>query len=133
MPRKTLKSRSSKNTSDTNSNRIRQITSELIGNENSDDLMLKILDVLSETEIVPSVGSYYVFVYSPKTANIEYDAHPLVAVTDIFKWGFRGINFHWGETRQYTWQEILGSLHKVYPEEIKDLQAIPFGQIRINS
>lgn len=133
MPRKTLKSRKAKNTSDTNSNRIRQITDELIGNENSDDLMLKILDVLSETEIVPSVGSYYVFVYSPKTANIEYDAHPLVAVTDIFKWGFRGINFHWGETRQYTWKEILGSLHKVYPEEIKDLQAIPFGQIRINN
>jgi hypothetical protein len=129
MPRKTLSQQRSKNT-DNKRNRIRQIHSRLIGNENSDDLMLKVLEVLNETELVPNVGGFYVFVYSPKTENIQYDAHPFVAVTDIFKWGFRGINFHWGEVRQYTWEEIVGSLHIVYPAELKDLQALPFAKIK---
>lgn len=132
MPRKTLKERRSRN-SDTKRNRIRELRNDLIGSESSDDLMLKILEVLTETEIIPSVGGYYVFVYFPKTPNIKYDVHPFVAVTDIFRWGFRGVNFHWGEVRQYTWEEIVGSLHKVYPEEVKDLQSIPFAKLRINN
>jgi len=57
----------------------------------------------------------------------------LVAVTDVFKWGFKGINMHWGETRQYTWDEVAGSLYEVFPSEIKDLQAIPFANFRINN
>ena len=95
--------------------------------------MIEILDVLSETEATPSVGNYYTFVYQPKTSSVRYDAHPFVAVTNIFSWGFSGINFHWGQTRQYTFQEVVGSLHKVYPNEIRDLQTLPFGKIRINS
>lgn len=128
MPRKTLKQR--QKVSDTNKNRIRPLLRQLIGLEDPDDFMFKILEVLTETEVIPNTGEYYVFVYNPKTKNITYDAHPFVAVTDIFRWGFRGINFHWGETRQYTWQEIVGSLHRVYPEEIKDLQAIPFANFK---
>jgi hypothetical protein len=56
-------------------------------------------------------------------------------VTDVFPWGFRGINFHWGKTgfRQYTWNEVPGSLYEVYPEELADLREIPFGNIRLNS
>jgi hypothetical protein len=73
------------------------------------------------------------FVYNPKTPNIQYDQNPLVAVTDIFSWGFRGINFHWGEVRQYTWDEIAGGIYEVYPAELKDLQTIPFGKFRLNS
>jgi hypothetical protein len=130
MPRKTIKQRQKSQVSDTNSNRIRPLLKQLIGLEDPDDFMLKILEVLSETEIVPNTGEYYVFVYNPKSSNITYDAHPFVAVTDIFKWGFRGINFHWGEPRQYSWQEIVGSLHRVYPEEVKDLQTIPFAKFK---
>ena len=78
---------------------------------------------------------FYVFVYNPKTPNIQYDQNPLVAVTDRFQWGFRGINFHWGSRgiRQYTWDEIPGSLYEVYAEELADLREIPFGKIRLNS
>jgi len=135
MPRKTLKQRTGKNVTDTDSNvnRIRNISDNLIGNEDPDDLMLEILNVLSESGKVPQSGKYYVFVYNPKTPNIQYDQNPLVAVTDVFQWGFRGINFHWGETRQYTWNEVAGSLYEVFPSEIKDLQQIPFGNIRINN
>lgn len=122
-----------KRPTDDKNNRIRNITNNLIGNEDPDDLMVEIISVLSESGKVPSAGKYYVFVYNSKTPNIQYDQNPLVAVTDVFSWGFRGINFHWGEIRQYTWDEVAGGIYEVYSSEIKDLQAIPFGKFRLNS
>jgi len=133
MPRKTLKQRKEPNPTTDKSNRIRNILDNLIGNEDPDDLMIEILDAIQESGKMPSVGKYYVFVYNPKTPNVQYDQNPLVAVTDRFQWGFRGINFHWGEMRQYTWDEIPGSLYEVYAEELADLREIPFGKIRLNS
>ena len=133
MPRKTLKQRKEPNPTTDNNNRIRNILDNLIGNEDPDDLMIEILDAIQESGKVPSVGKYYVFVYNPKTPNVQYDQNPLVAVTDRFQWGFRVINFHWGEMRQYTWDEIPGSLYEVYAEELADLREIPFGNIRLNS
>lgn len=122
MPRKTLKQR----------NRIKPIIRRLIGTENSDYLMQKIIGVLSKEDSIPSVGKYYTFVYYPKTPNIRYDAHPLVAVTDVFSWGFRGINFHWREVRQYTWAEVVDGMYPVYPQEIEDLRTIPYKKIRMS-
>ena len=113
--------------------RIDPIMKNLVGNENPDDLAQDILEVLTEGSNVPEEGNYYVFVYQPKTPNIRYDAHPLVAVTDVFQWGFRGINFHWGQSRQYTWQEIVGSLHIVNSDELQDLISIPYGKIELNN
>lgn len=133
MPRKTVQEQKQKRPSDTKYNRIRPVLDKLIGIEDPDDLMEEILSVLTKTELVPEVGNYYIFVYFSKTPNIQYDAHPFVAVTDIFKWGFRGINFHWGQMRQYTWDEIVGSLHLVYDNEVKDLQELPFRKINLNS
>lgn len=134
MPRKTLKQRDTKNTdTDDNINRVRKVSDNLIGNEDPDDLMIELMTALSESGKIPKSGKYYIFVYNPKTPNIQYDQNPLVAVTDVFSWGFRGINFHWGEVRQYTWSEIAGQLYEVYPSEIKDLQLIPFGKFRLNS
>ena len=114
-------------------NRITPILQNLIGTEDPDDLMLDILEVLTDVEVVPDVGGFYTFVYQPKTPGIQYDAHPLVAVTDIFRWGFRGINFHWRGPRQYTWQEIVGNLHVVTAQELSDLRTIPYGKISLNS
>lgn len=135
MPRKTLKQRKSPNPTSDKSNRIRNVLDNLIGNEDPDDLMIEILDAIQESGKIPTVGKYYVFVYNPKTPNIRYDQNPLVAVTDRFQWGFRGINFHWGSkgVRQYTWDEIPGSLYEVYADELADLREIPFGKIRLNS
>ena len=113
--------------------RIDPIMKNLIGNENPDDLATDILEVLTEGSNVPEAGNFYVFVYQPKTPNIRYDAHPLVAVSDIFQWGFRGINFHWGQSRQYTWQEVVGSLHIVNSDELQDLISIPYGKIELNN
>jgi hypothetical protein len=133
MPRKTLKDRQPNKVSDTSKNRVRDIVKNLIGNEDPDDLMLEIIERLSETESRPRVGNYYTFFYNPKTPGITYDEYPLVVITDLFTWGFRGINFHWEQVRQYTWNEINGSLYKVRAEEVKDMKIIPYGKIRINN
>ena len=95
--------------------------------------MLMLLDVLKESGKVPQVGKFYTFVYNPKTPNTRYDQNPLVAVTDVFQWGFKGINFHWGQVRQYTWDEVAGELYEIYSEEISDAREIPFANIRLNS
>jgi hypothetical protein len=133
MPRKTLKQRQERNPTDDNENRVRSVIDNVIGNEDPDDLMLEIMSVLQESGRVPQAGKYYTFVYNPKTPNISYDQNPLVAVTEVYKWGFKAINFHWGELRQYTWSEVAGQLYEVYADELADLREIPFANIRLNS
>tara|TARA_B100001094_G_scaffold8598_1_gene7751 strand:+ start:180 stop:527 length:348 start_codon:yes stop_codon:yes gene_type:complete len=113
--------------------RIKEIRDKLIGTEDPDDLMVEILDSLQEGSKMPTVGKFYVFVYNPKTPNIRYDQNPLVGVTNLYEWGFRGINFHWNEHRQYTWGEVSGGLYEISNEELNDLDGIPFARFRINS
>jgi len=138
MPRKTVKEQKQKRPTDTdtNRNRIRVVTDELVGNEDPDDIMIELMETLKESESPPTdvqSGKFYIFVYNPKTPNIQYDQNPFVAVTDIFRWGFRGINFHWRQPRQYTWDEVPGGIYEVYASEVKDLQALPFANFRLNS
>ncbi len=114
--------------------RIAPIVDGLLGTEDADDLMIEIMDVLGDSEgSLPEVGKLYVFVYQPKTAGIRYDQNPLVAVTNIYEWGFKGINFHWGEARQYTWSEIAGGLYPVSSDELNDLDNIPFANFKLNN
>ena len=112
-----------------NDNRIDGIKEKLNGISDSEDMMLEIMGALNNTvEAIPSVGKYYTFVYNAKTPNVQYDQHPLVAVTDIFSWGFRGINFHWQSSRNYTWNELTGQLYMVKSIELDDLLAIPYAK-----
>ena len=113
--------------------RIKEIRDKLVGTEDPDDLMVEILDSLQEGSKMPTIGKFYVFVYNPKTPNIRYDQNPLVGVTNLYEWGFRGINFHWNEHRQYTWGEVSGGLYEISNEELNDLDGIPFARFRINS
>ena len=111
-----------------NDNRIEAIKDKLTSSD-SEDLMLEIMGALNNTvEAIPSVGNYYTFVYNAQTAGKQYDQHPLVAVTDIFSWGFRGINFHWQSSRNYTWNELAGQLYMVKSIELDDLLAIPYAK-----
>tara|TARA_B100001094_G_scaffold149420_1_gene144629 strand:- start:247 stop:618 length:372 start_codon:yes stop_codon:yes gene_type:complete len=121
------------NPTDDKSNRIRSVIDNVIGMEDPDDLMIELMSVLEEGGKIPESGKYYVFVYKPKTPNIRYDQNPLVAVTDIFSWGFRGINYHWGKVRQYTWNEIIGQIYEISSNELADAREIPFGKFRLNS
>ena len=119
---------------DDNSNRIRGVIGNLIGTEDSEDLMMSLMEALnSSVTPVPDVGRYYTFIYRPKTPMIQYDAHPLVAVTDVYRWGFRGMNYHWGEMRQYTWNEVVGQLYEIYSDELSDARELPFSKISLNT
>ena len=76
-------------------NRIENKVDNIINLRDSDDMMIEILETLTTTELVPTVGRYYTFVYSPKTPRIEYDQHPLISFVGLFSCGFRGIYYHW--------------------------------------
>jgi|TARA_B100000214_G_C23671142_1_gene491993 hypothetical protein len=119
---------------DDKENRVRSVVYGLIGTEEADDIMIELMDNLSTTATSsPSVGRYYVFVYSAKTPNIQYDSNPLVAVTDVFEWGFRGINLHVGQYRNYTYNELVGQLYEVNSYELSDVRELPFGKMQLNS
>ena len=108
-------------------NRVREYLSDLNNRTNDpEEMMLLIMDTLQDTEVVPDAGQYYTFLYTAKTPRLTYDQHPLVAVTDIQRWGFRGLNYHWGKFRNYTWEEIGGVLYVVRPSEINDLRNVSY-------
>ena len=114
-------------------NRLEHVVSDIIAMEDPDDMMLAVTETLSETEVVPDVGKYYTFIYAPKTPRIRYDQFPLIACVGLFRWGFRGMNYHWGgDFRNYTWNEVLGQLHIAYPMEMEDLRSIPYQNFKIN-
>ena len=113
---------------DINANRIEAIKDQLTSSD-PEDLMLQIMQALNNTvEAIPTVGNYYTFVYNAKTAGKQYDQHPLIACTDLFRWGFRGINFHWQSSRNYTWEELTGQVYMVKSIELDDLLAIPYAK-----
>ena len=119
---------------DDKENRVRSVVNGLIVTEEPDDIMIELMDNLTSTSTSsPSVGKYYVFVYSAKTPNIQYDSNPLVAVTDVFEWGFRGINLHIGQYRNYTYNELVGQLYEVNSYELSDVRELPFGKMQLNS
>lgn len=122
MPRKTLQQR--------NRSRLAGIVKKFIGTETADDIMLEIMSVLTESSGPPVAGKYYVFVYNAKTPNLRYDQNPFVYVKNVYSWGFMGLNYHWGEERQYTWNEIAGGMYEVYQSEIEDLKRLSFGNVR---
>ena len=99
----------------------------------SDRMMEAILTLLSDTPApVPQVGAYYTFSYKPKTPRIQYDSNPLIACTGVYQWGFSGINYHWEDHRNYSWEELVTNPYLVYPSELEDLRSIPYQNYKIN-
>ena len=111
-------------------NRIEEVKDELEKSVNDpEDLMLIIMEALNNTVTpIPEVGQYYTFIYNAKTPNITYDQHPLIACTDLQSWGFKGLNFHWRQSRNYTWEEQAGQLYIVEYDELDDLLRFPYGK-----
>jgi hypothetical protein len=104
-----------------------------IGNKKNPDVLMAIIqEVLSQTDFYPSAGSYYTFVYHAKTPNLVYDQYPLVAVLSIEEWGFKGINFHWREQRNYTWNEVSSLFHVINNDEIQQMRSIQYAKFVIN-
>jgi len=113
--------------------RINWEADNIISLRDSDEMMIRIMSILTSTTTTPHVGFYYTFIYNPKTPRIEYDQNPLIACTEVFKWGFKGINYHWNDWRNYTWAEIPGELHIVYPSELRDLRRIPYQNYKVSN
>ena len=115
-------------------NRIEEINEDLekvIGDP--EEMMLLIMEALNSTVTpIPEVGQYYTFIYNAKTPNITYDQHPLIACTDLQSWGFKGLNFHWRQSRNYTWEELAGQLYIVEYDELDDLLRFPYGKFILN-
>jgi len=128
MPRKTLKQR--RNPTDDNENRVRGVIDSFVGVETADDIMESLIGVLSEGGKIPTAGKYYTFFYNAKTPGIQYDQYPLVGVTEVFSWGFRGINFHWRDRRQYDYNQMFSGLYEIYPEEMSDVIELAFANVR---
>ena len=116
------------------SQRVRMLKKKIAeeGTKDPEELMLIILSIFKEEVLLPEVGNFYTFIYNPKTPDISYDQHPLIACTEIQRWGFKGINFHWRESRNYTWEEVAGKLHVVKRNELDELLAVPYAKIRLN-
>ena len=115
-------------------NRVREYLSDLNNRTNDpEEMMMEIMEALNDTVTpIPEVGKFYTFVYNAKTPNITYDQHPLIACTDLQSWGFKGLNFHWRQSRNYTWEELAGQLYIVQYNELDDLLAIPYGKFILN-
>ncbi len=119
---------------DTGFNRIEAVKDELTSAINDpEDMMLIIMEALNNTVTpIPEVGKFYTFIYNAKTPDITYDQHPLIACTELLPWGFRGLNFHWRQSRNYTWPELAGQLYIVEYNELDDLLALPYGKFILN-
>ena len=110
------------------SSRVLQLKKRITGLTDPESIMLEIMDVFNESEFIPDVGKYYTFIYIPKTQEIKFDLFPLIACIEIQKWGFKGLNFHWGEVRNYTWLEVAGKLHIIKNNEIDYLRSVPYAK-----
>lgn len=97
-----------------------------------DDIFLEIMELFDDLEMVPEVGKYYTFIYQPKTPHIRYDEFPLIACVDLFPWGFRGVNFHWEDYRNYTWMEVAGQLRVISDADIDGMKNIPYAKFLLN-
>ena len=115
-------------------NRIEAVYQELENSINDpEDLMLINMEALNDTVTpIPEVGNFYTFIYNAKTPNITYDQHPLIACTDLQSWGFKGLNFHWRQSRNYTWEELAGQLYIVDYDELDELLRFPYGKFILN-
>ena len=116
-----------------------QKENRIVGNDinlrtnDPEDMMLEIMELLNDTVTpIPEVGKFYTFVYNAKTPGKTYDQHPLIACTSLEQWGFKGLNFHWQQSRNYTWNELAGQLYIVQWNELDDLMAIPYAKFILN-
>ena len=97
-----------------------------------EEIMLLIMEIFTIEVLYPEPGKFYTFVYNAKPPNDTYDQHPLIACMELFRWGFRGLNFHWQKYRNYTWEEVSGKLHVVEFQELDELLALQYGKFLLN-
>ena len=114
-------------------NRIEPIRQDIQSETNVDDRMELIMYALNDTVTpIPEEGQFCTFKYFAKTPNLVYDQQPLVAETELYPWGFRCANFHWGQYRQYTFQELGTQVYIVQQDELDDLLSLQYQKRVLN-
>ena len=114
-------------------NRIEPVRQDIQSETNVDDRMELIMYALNDTVApIPEEGNICTFKYFAKTPNIEYDQHPLVAVTELFQWGFRGIKFQHQDYPQSTWEELGTQVYIINRTELDDLLSLQYGKLVLN-
>ena len=108
-------------------NRVRRLAPQMDPRSPTRNMKI-LLQSLSPSVIVPEPDKYYVFGYKAKTRNIQYDQHPFIVGTGLYKWGFTGHNFHMGP-RRYTWAECVTNLYEIYDNELNDIDSFPLAKI----
>jgi hypothetical protein len=102
----------------------------LQGIDDPNELMSIIQEIFDDTEKYPRPGNIYTFVYTAKTPRIAYDKHPLLMVESISLSGFKGYNVHWSDHRNYVWEGVGSSFHRVKKgEEFDYLHDVPYKEI----
>ena len=114
--------------------RVEELKAAVLRENTTDpeEIMLLIMEIFTIEVLYPEPGKFYTFVYNAKTPNETFDLHPLIACMELFRWGFRGINFHWQKYRNYTWEEVSGKLHVVEFQELDELLALQYGKFLLN-
>jgi len=138
MPRKTLRQQKAQRGSRSRNvpeNRLRPVFDNVTGAESSDQLMRQIVAALRQTTTqVPIGGKYYTFIYNAITPELLTDRYPLVEVTGIFPWGFRGINYHIYEIRNYNFNQLQSPLYEVFSgPEYDTIEKIPYQKLEYTS
>ena len=115
--------------------RVEELEAAVLQENTTDpeEIMLLIMEIFTIEVLYPEPGKFYTFVYNAKTPNETYDQHPLIACMELFRWGFRGLNFHWQKYRNYTWEEVSGKLHVVEFQELDELLALQYGKFLLNN
>ena len=116
------------------SNRVTGLLESLIGTEDPDDMMLEIMDKLSDTVTpIPDLGNFYTFVYQAQTLNETYDVHPLIAAMEYTPFGFKGFSYHWNRMRNYNFNGVVGQIYFVHRDELDELRTIPYQKFVLNN
>ena len=105
--------------------RIERLLPKAVGNPRKN--MQVLLNNLSPSVIIPEQNKYYVFVYKAK-AKGEYDMHPFVVCSSIYKWGFIGFNYHWNDYRRYNWADIVTNLYEIRDNELNSMEQYPIAK-----
>jgi len=112
-------------------NRIQMLEEAILQEIDSEDEIMSIIQkIFDDTEKYPRPGNIYTFVYTAKTPGILYDQHPLLMVESISLSGFKGYNVHWSDHRNYVWEGVGSSFHRVQRgEEFDYLHDVPYRKI----
>jgi len=122
------------NPTDADPNRIRNLVDDLLNLEKPDDRMTDVLMTLTASSVFDvEIGKLYLFIYNAKTPNIVYDTNPFVRVEAKFQWGFRGLNAHWRQRRNYTWAEVGQDVYEVNRVEARDIMRLSLKNTILNN